>query len=581
MCEGWDDLPTELLLMIMSHVEAKELARLINVNYHWKCVGEDDSLWKNLFFRDYTRSRKTYIKVCKRWIDEYKLLKFESPVALTESLRDCSNGLSHVAFSSDGQFFCTTANDASFKIWTATSPVYLLDERYLDNSLGWERALSCQFSTDNKRLLVTGVKFGGSGEIAMYSIDEESLSIHYLCRVPNNPLEVGACWYNSSYIFSGDLHLFNRDTIVGSSVSQIWICSSLSPDEVGDESVMSNVFRILNRNGAYCQMITLSQFVPSRLRGVVLLAAKAAVEKKTLASKANELVSQELSESEKRNEMKKRIEEISADWETKCSSCKSWHLVNDHVEIYDNSSEYIMCCSCFCHENDHRLLIYATGDSEYALPHCVAFKIVDGNMIAQKINPEVNFQSKEQSRSSDCHNQNLEFEVAQLRAIMSMVDLPDHVIDVKAHIMGMTLSLDQKQVPLSQYLYVNVTHDSYPRSSQYAYLKLFEGEVCVINLSTMTFEKSYFGHHASRVERFNCSVGGHFVASASLDGGRIWSREYHCVIGELPHAGGAAAVALNPVNGSMAVSVGKTDGKIKIWRSKKSIVTYEVPNDFM
>lgn len=69
--------------------------------------------------------------------------------------------------------------------------------------------------------------------------------------------------------------------------------------------------------------------------------------------------------------------------------------------------------------------------------------------------------------------------------------------------------------------------------------------------------------------------------SASLDGGRIWSREYHCIIGELPHVGGAAAVALNPVDGTMAVSVGKTDGKIKIWRSKKFLRRNTVQNDFM
>lgn len=57
------------------------------------------------------------------------------------------------------------------QVWTATSPVYLLDERYMDDALGWERALHSQFSPDNKRLLVTGVKFGGNGEIVVYSID--------------------------------------------------------------------------------------------------------------------------------------------------------------------------------------------------------------------------------------------------------------------------------------------------------------------------------------------------------------------------------------------------------------------------
>lgn len=63
MNEGWGELPTELLLMVMSYLEAKELARLGNVNYHWKRVGEDDSLWKRLFYKDFTWNSETPKKV--------------------------------------------------------------------------------------------------------------------------------------------------------------------------------------------------------------------------------------------------------------------------------------------------------------------------------------------------------------------------------------------------------------------------------------------------------------------------------------------------------------------------------------
>lgn len=82
--------------------------------------------------------------------------------------------------------------------------------------------------------------------------------------------------------------------------------------------------------------------------------------------------------------MKKRIEEISSDWGTECSSCKNWHLVNENGNVGVDSSPitYAACCPCFCHENDHRLLIYATGDNEFSPPHRIAFKIVDGNMVS-------------------------------------------------------------------------------------------------------------------------------------------------------------------------------------------------------
>lgn len=81
--------------------------------------------------------------------------------------------------------------------------------------------------------------------------------------------------------------------------------------------------------------------------------------------------------------MKKRIDEISSNWRTECSSCKNWHLMDEDGNVGDSSPvTYAACCPCFCHENDHRLLIYATGDNEFTPPHRIAFKIVDGNMMS-------------------------------------------------------------------------------------------------------------------------------------------------------------------------------------------------------
>lgn len=94
-------------------------------------------------------------------------------------------------------------------------------------------------------------------------------------------------------------------------------------------------------------------------------------------------MSGELSDTERRNEMKKRIEEISSAWGTECSTCKNWHLVDGDGSGSERLPvTYSACCPCFCHESNHRLLIYATGDNEFSLPHHIAFKIVDGNMVS-------------------------------------------------------------------------------------------------------------------------------------------------------------------------------------------------------
>ncbi|VDK20771.1 unnamed protein product [Anisakis simplex] len=323
MTATWGELPTEILISIMSYLDAKELARMGNVNYHWKRVCEDDSLWRPLLIRDYLLPRDTNLKVYDRWVDEYKLLKFDSPINLSENLRDCPQGITNVAFSPDGKLFCTTANDGSFKIWTATRPTYLIHERYLDESLGWERALFSKFSADSKSLLVSGIKQNQNGEIAVFTIDgtfanhifeyflpdertitidsnsvdafkeqiraifaADEAEVHFSSRVKNNPADVNACWYNNSHLIISDLFTFNHNllfsSIIGSSISLLWICSGASALNETNESVLKPLLRIPNQRGGYCQMFEIAQYIPTRLRSVVYLSRQAALEKTVL-----------------------------------------------------------------------------------------------------------------------------------------------------------------------------------------------------------------------------------------------------------------------------------------------------------
>lgn len=565
MNEGWGELPSELLILIMSYLNAKELARMGNVNYHWKRVGEDDSLWRPLFIRDYKLPLDTKLKVYDRWVDEYKLLKYEAPIILSENLRDCPDGLSHVSFSSDGRLFCTTANDASFKIWTATYPTYLIHERHLGETLEWERALYSQFSPDSKFLLVSGIKDNGSGEIAIFSIDANEAEVHFSSRVSNSPADVGGCWYNNSHIFTTDIFPFDRNSMIGSSVSLIWVCSAASPWKIASGSVLSPLLRILNQGGGYCQMMTLSRYVSTRLRSVVLMARQAALEHTTLSAKMAELIGDIDANAESRSDLvKKRLDELCTSYSPGCGGCSMNHCGDE-----DDPDAIFMCCACCCHEQDDRLLIYALGESDTTPPHSIGLKIIEGAQVTEQLYSSSS--SKRFSKSRTDKERGRSSPDDQLSSIMAMLDLPDHIIDLKAHVMGIALSTDQR------YLYVNVTHDNFIGELNFDYL----AEIRVINLSSMTFERSYFGHFANATDRFPCSIGGHYVASASLDGGRVWSREYRCIIGRLQHNGAASAVALSPLDGEILVSVGNTDGRIKIWTSKKLLTRITVPNDFM
>uniref|UniRef100_A0A183TWP1 F-box/WD repeat-containing protein 5 n=1 Tax=Toxocara canis TaxID=6265 RepID=A0A183TWP1_TOXCA len=565
MNEGWGELPSELLIRIMSYLDAKELAQMGNVNYHWKRVGEDDSLWKPLFIRDYKLPLDTQLKVYDHWIDEYKLLKFEAPIVLSENLRDYPEGLTHVSFSSDGRLFCTTAKDGSFKIWTATHPTYLIHERYLGETLEWECALRSQFSPDCKFLLVSGIKQNDKGEIAVFSIDADEAEVHFSSRVNNSPADVGGCWYSNSHLFSSDIFPLHRNSIVGNSVSLIWVCSAASPWQGASGSVLCPLLRILNQSGGYCQLMELGRYISTRLRSVAILSRQAILEHTTLSAKMAELIGDIDEKAADRSALvKKRLDALCADIVTGCGACSSNHLGDE-----DDPKAIFICCPCSCHEQDDRLLIYAVGESDTEPPHSIALKIIEGTQVTEQLHGSTS--TTQPSKSDTDGEQNQTSTDDQLASIMSMFDFPDHVIDLKAHIMGLTLSTDQR------YLYVNVTHDNYMGELSFDYL----AEVRVINLSSMTFENSYFGHLAQAADRFPCSIGGHYVASASLDGGRVWSKEYHCPIGRLQHNGAASAVALSPLDGEMLVSVGSTDGRIKIWTSKKLLTRVTVPNDFM
>uniref|UniRef100_A0A158R500 F-box domain-containing protein n=1 Tax=Syphacia muris TaxID=451379 RepID=A0A158R500_9BILA len=564
---GWDQLPSELLLMIMSYMDAKDLFRLGKVNYHWRRVSEDNCLWKRLFIRDYEVPKATRLKIGKSWVEEYKILNFNSPLKLYESFRDCPLGVVHVSFSPNGELFCTTAADGSFKVWTATSPTYLIHERYLQDTLGWQQALFSQFGPDSKRLLICGLKSESRGEVAIFFIDE-NYEVHSVCRAPNNPYDFSCCWYDTTHILTSDVYLFSRNSVIGSSATQIFLCSALSPCDHANESFLCPILRLLNRQGGVYRLIALSRYVPARLRGVVILAREARAENKTLSAKAKELtqnMSENATEDEVRDELKRKVEELSGPAERSCVLCAGSH------EIFVSEQEQKQLpypCLCLCHDKDDRLLIHAYGETDTALPRAVAFKVISGVMVSLVSKQQCASSRESSSRESQHHADNIE---DQLSSIMSLFDLPDYVIDMEANVTGLTLSADHR------FLFVNVVHDRFDHNRAF----IGVAEIRCINLQTLSLEQSYFGHFSRFKDRFSCAVGDCFLASPSLGGVRVWSKQHKCVIGKLQETNEDCSVAIQPNSGEMLVTVNRADGRVKIWKSRSSIYKPTFKNDFM
>lgn len=60
---NWATIPEELLVIVMSYLNAKELMRIAQVSYHWRCVAEENCLWRPLFLKDFKLSDHCKLKV--------------------------------------------------------------------------------------------------------------------------------------------------------------------------------------------------------------------------------------------------------------------------------------------------------------------------------------------------------------------------------------------------------------------------------------------------------------------------------------------------------------------------------------
>lgn len=84
----------------------------------WCRVAYDESLWKALLWRTWAISGVQLPLGRDSWYLEYRRLRDNCPVILSEVLTDHSDEVLHVSFSNRGDLFSTTSKDASIKVRT-------------------------------------------------------------------------------------------------------------------------------------------------------------------------------------------------------------------------------------------------------------------------------------------------------------------------------------------------------------------------------------------------------------------------------------------------------------------------------
>ncbi|MFH4980514.1 hypothetical protein AB6A40_007223 [Gnathostoma spinigerum] len=250
----------------------------------------------------------------------------------------------------------------------------------------------------------------------------------------------------------------NFSSIIGTSVSKIWLCSVLTDWEYQQESLYCYIFRILNRQDGFCQMLRVAHTVSARLRGIVELSAEAVQLHSTLSERLDDLlVEKDCDERERKKQLTERLDEIYQTNESPCDQCLAFHFGltesegesdNEISEAKNDSTQSplpIEYCYCNCHDAQDRLLIYAIGSEQFP-PHVVAFKIIDAKMISRKLKGIEDVVPPSSSNVSREPAENLDNVLAQIEALLSSLDKPDYLIDMRAYIMGLSLSDDEKFV---------------------------------------------------------------------------------------------------------------------------------------
>ncbi|VDO80856.1 unnamed protein product [Soboliphyme baturini] len=168
-----------------------------------------------------------------------------------------------------------------------------------------------------------------------------------------------------------------------------------------------------------------------------------------------------------------------------------------------------------------------------------------------------------------------------MERLNEIFDVPDKVIEMHGHIIGMALSND------GRYLFLNVRpwppgcYVSDPLEPPPIAMQI---ELRVVDLETLQLTDSLYMAHKGYTPNDQCffiflDAAGPYAASGSEDNfGYIWDRYYDCLIAKVPHQSVVNCVAFNPTDPEMMVTV-SDDRSIKVWESKRRIARSDEADD--
>ncbi|KAG0717842.1 F-box/WD repeat-containing protein 5 [Chionoecetes opilio] len=471
---------------------------------------------------------------------EYKRLVEGTAVVETQEITEHAHQVLHVSFSHKGDMFATSSKDGHIIVWTSSHPAQI--KYYKDMKIhSWKYTQFSQFNSSDTLLLVSGVHFGTynstSGEIAVFNLEQD---FQLQCRVLNKPYDIFGTWYNDQYLLSGDLqwlaHLVSR--------SVIWLNKASQETSSEHDAILVCLYKFYNRNASSVRTILVSNCLAPDTSSNAMEVKETAKERKV----------------EKETEGRTRgdggthggREEKAGDWEEDQEPTPPLSLAED--------------CDKF--------LIFTTGSKTYS-PHQIGFKRIKRFNIPTVLEMGPNLRERIQQRDHQRELRDLGLyrdpNWLDYDSVSERFDPIDHLIDLNGHIIGMGLSPDHR------YLYVNSRpwQANSVVESPLSPPRIAEGiDLHVIDLTNLTEVGTMLRSHKAYTPNDECffiflDVSHQYVASGAEDKhGYIWERHYGVCLSRLPHKDVVNAVAFNPRDPEMLITV-SDDHTIKIWRSRR------------
>lgn len=522
----WQQLTDDILLVILSYLDAKSLVSAAATCQHWYRIADDDSLWKSLLLGKIKlphlqervlhaaeeEQRHGEKQEPGRWRTEFIRMEDEAPIVLSETLEAHTDEIYHINFSQSGNYFSTTGRDASVRVWKFGYPCTLYAENTdLDSILVYTRF--SDFNRSETLLLVAGIAsyiLGADSCTLILSIKD----LQILHAVSGSNANFRGCWLDDSSFLNGT-HIF-----MPTGQRRFLIKKHTVKEQKKSDHNIQVLIGKMDAEGQ--QMMLLQPYCRTNDFARVAFLPNRCLHKPT-ASKAMSPLSEqfEFIDSEQQDE-----------------SCEG----NIKSELQVESSQYSSSiASCSGEEDVSPVLILANNTEEYPSTGFLSFYRV----------PELSETAKT-------------YEVCE-NFCSADADRPGGMV-------GMRLSANNRYIAFN---YRSCTKDEGDYDVG-CYIK--DIDLKVFDLHTMSFiPMVYTGHSATSEDHLSYifpAVSDHYLASGSeVEKGFVWNRHYGNILGVLKHApqpgnGGVNATVFHPNSEEVLITLGD-DRKIKVWRSRR------------